>query len=61
MIPAKSESFVDTEVHVGETLLLGLVDAARETARQLAEAKGWPLADMKAWVLANQVAETMRR
>lgn len=58
---AKPEPFVDSEVHVGETLLMGLIDAARETARQLAEARGWPLNDMKAWILANQIAETMRR
>lgn len=57
----KPEPFVDTEVHVGETILMGLIYAARETARQLAEAKGWPLADMQAWIFANQVAETMRR
>lgn len=61
MIHEKSESYVDTEVQVGETLLLGLIEAARETARQLAHEKGWPLNDMKAFILANRVAETMRR
>src|SRR5262245_55517676 len=39
--------------------LWDLIQAAKETAQQLAEAKGWPVRDMKALLYAEKVERLM--